>query len=78
MIDDPRDPSRPTDTSPRSDCLASWKDIASYVKRDVSTVQRWERRENLPVHRHLHDKLGSVYAFKSEIDTWFSNPSSEP
>jgi TolB-like protein/Tfp pilus assembly protein PilF len=36
----------------------------------VSTVQRWERREGLPVHRHLHDKLGSVYAFRSELDAW--------
>jgi TolB-like protein/Tfp pilus assembly protein PilF len=36
----------------------------------VSTVQRWERREGLPVHRHLHDKLGSVYAFRSELDVW--------
>jgi TolB-like protein/Tfp pilus assembly protein PilF len=24
----------------------------------------------LPVHRHLHDKLGSVYAFRSELDVW--------
>ena len=24
----------------------------------------------MPVHRHLHDKLGSVYAFRSELDVW--------
>jgi Tol biopolymer transport system component len=24
----------------------------------------------MPVHRHLHDKLGSVYAFRSELDDW--------
>jgi TolB-like protein/Tfp pilus assembly protein PilF len=53
-----------------SDRLDSWKDVAAYLKRDVSTVQRWERREGLPVHRHLHDKLGSVYAFRSELDVW--------
>ena len=53
-----------------SDRLDSWKDIAAYLKRDVSTVQRWERREGLPVHRHLHDKLGSAYAFRSELDSW--------
>jgi TolB-like protein/Tfp pilus assembly protein PilF len=56
-----------------SDRLDSWKDIASYLKRDVSTVQRWERREALPVHRHLHDKLGSVYAFRSELDAWWKS-----
>ena len=52
------------------DRLDSWKDIAAYLKRDVSTVQRWERREGLPVHRQQHDKLGSVYAFRHEIDAW--------
>ena len=52
------------------DRLESWKEIAVYVKRDVRTVQRWERREGLPVHRQLHEKLGSVYAFRSEIDQW--------
>ena len=51
--------------------LESWKDIATYLRRDVSTVQRWEKRERMPVHRHLHDKLGSVYAFRSELDTWW-------
>jgi Tol biopolymer transport system component len=59
----------PTDSAPHR--LDSWKDIASYLKRDVSTVQRWEKREGMPVHRHLHDKLGSVYAFPSELDAWW-------
>src|SRR5919108_5298666 len=53
-----------------TDRLDSWKDIATYLKRDVSTVQRWERREGLPIHRQQHDKLGSVYAFRHEIDGW--------
>src|SRR5580693_2255909 len=52
--------------------LDSWKEIAAYVKRDVTTVQRWERREGMPVHRHLHDKQGSVYAFCSELDSWLA------
>ena len=38
------------------------------MKRDVTTVQRWEKREGMPVHRHLHDKRGSVYAFRGELD----------
>src|SRR4051812_32554799 len=54
-----------------SDRLDSWKDIASYLKRDVSTVQRWEKRERMPVHRHVHDRLGSVYGFRSELDAWW-------
>src|SRR5450755_2931373 len=52
------------------DRLDSWKKIAVYLKRDVSTLQRWERREGMPVHRHLHDKQGSVFAYRSELDTW--------
>jgi TolB-like protein/Flp pilus assembly protein TadD len=53
--------------------LDSWKEIAAHVKRDVSTVQRWERREGMPVHRHVHDKRGSVYAFSSELDAWLQS-----
>jgi non-specific serine/threonine protein kinase len=52
------------------DRLESWKEIAAYLRRGVRTVRRWERDEGLPVHRHAHRVLGSVYAFKSEIDTW--------
>jgi len=33
--------------------LESWKEIALYLGRDVTTVRRWEKREGLPVHR-LH------------------------
>jgi tetratricopeptide (TPR) repeat protein len=54
-----------------SDRLDSWKDVAAYLKRDVSTVQRWEKRERMPVHRHVHDKVGTVYAFRAELDAWF-------
>ena len=43
------------------------------MKRDVTTVQRWEKREGMPVHRHLHDKRGSVYALSSELDAWFED-----
>lgn len=50
--------------------LDSWKAIATYLKRDVTTVQRWERREGMPVHRHVHDKRGSVYALTSELELW--------
>jgi TolB-like protein/Flp pilus assembly protein TadD len=52
------------------DRLDSWKEIAAYLKRDVTTAQRWEKREGMPVHRHLHDRMGSVYAFSSELDAW--------
>lgn len=50
--------------------LHSWKEIAAYLKRDVTTVRRWEKREGLPVHRHLHHQRDSVYAFPAELDGW--------
>src|SRR6195256_1596519 len=59
----------PSVTAPE-DRLDSWKEIASYLSRDVTTVQRWEKREGMPVHRHQHDRIGSVYAFSSELDAW--------
>jgi Tol biopolymer transport system component len=58
---------------PQADRLDSWKKIAVYLKRDVSTVQRWERREGMPVHRQLHDKQGSVFAYRSELDEWWES-----
>jgi TolB-like protein len=52
------------------DRLDSWKEIAAYLNRGVRTVRRWEREEGLPVHRQVHRTLGSVYAFKTEIEPW--------
>ena len=71
MADPPRsDSAAPSRGNTRDDRLDSWKDIAAHLKRDVSTVQRWEKREGMPVHRHLHDKLGSVFASRTELDAW--------
>jgi len=50
--------------------LEGWKQIAAYLRRDVRTVQRWERSEQFPVRRQLHRKLSSVLAFKRELDRW--------
>ena len=59
------------------DRLDSWKEIALYLKRGARTVQRWEREEGLPVHRLLHGKLGSVYAYQPELDAWWSSREAE-
>ena len=53
-----------------ADRLDSWKEIAAYLGRQVRTAQRWEKHEELPVHRHQHDKFSTVYAYKSELDEW--------
>src|SRR5947209_2484905 len=52
--------------------LDSWKEIAAYLKRDESTVRRWED-EGLPVHRLPHKKKATVYAYKSELDVWWND-----
>jgi len=57
--------------------LDSWKEIAAYLGREVRTVQRWEKNEGLPVHRQIHEKLGTVYAYKSEIDAWWRERSAK-
>ncbi len=56
-----------------ADRLDSWKEVAAYLKRGARTVQRWEREKGLPVHRLRPDRLGSVFAFKSELDAWWSS-----
>jgi Tol biopolymer transport system component/predicted DNA-binding transcriptional regulator AlpA len=66
----PAPPPEPPGRSGQSDRLESWKEIAAYLGRGVSTVRRWEREEELPVRRLDHLKRGSVLAFKSEIDRW--------
>jgi TolB-like protein/Tfp pilus assembly protein PilF len=71
-------PQAPGRGEARDGHLDSWKEIAAHLGRDVRTVQRWERGEGLPVHRHQHDKLGSVYAFRDELDAWKAARSARP
>jgi TolB-like protein/Flp pilus assembly protein TadD len=65
---------------PKESRLESWGEIASYLRRDIRTVQRWERFLGLPVRRLLVGKLSSVYAFRSELDKWYleRQPADEP
>ena len=60
----------PDATSRQSAPLESWKEIAAYLGKGVTTVRRWEREEGLPVRRQEHIKRGSVVAYKSELDEW--------
>jgi TolB-like protein/Tfp pilus assembly protein PilF len=63
--------SRPNNhADPRGRRLESWKEIAAYLGRDVTTARRWEKQERLPVYRLQHSKLGSIYAYTSELDSW--------
>ncbi|HEU4971589.1 MAG TPA: AAA family ATPase, partial [Gaiellaceae bacterium] len=53
--------------------LDSWKEVAGYLNRHVTTIRRWEKHEGLPVHRHRHTKLGSIYAYTRDLDGWFES-----
>jgi hypothetical protein len=60
---------------PDSRRLDSWKEIADYLRRGITTVQRWEREEGLPVRRLLHNAGGSVFAETADIDRWLRDRS---
>lgn len=60
----------PVPASGETEKLESWKEIAAYLGKGVTTVRRWEREEGLPVRRQEHIKRGSVVAYKHELDQW--------
>lgn len=64
-------PSPSTAKPSPEDRLDSWKEIAAYFRREVRTVQRWEKSAGLPVRLLQIDKQGTVYAYESELDTWY-------
>lgn len=65
-------------SAPARDVLESWKEIAAYVGRSVRTVQLWEKDEDFPIHRQQHDKQGTVFAYREEIDRWRESRSAAP
>src|SRR6266850_4995427 len=70
----------PEGSPPPGKKLDSWGEIATYLGREVRTVQRWEGTEDLPVHRHEHKKKSTVYAYTGELDAWIKNrqPKDDP
>ena len=75
QVTDPPTAEKPPAAGKRLD---SWKEIAAWLNRDVTTAQRWEKREGMPVHRHAHEKRGSVYALTSELDAWLQSRKTTP
>ena len=70
MTENPSNPIGPNESTQSERQLESWKEIAVYLGRDVSTVRRWEKYERLPVRRYLHQARSTVYAYPSELETW--------
>ena len=78
MTDPAHDASdRAAELSP-DDRLESWKEIATYLDKEVRTVQRWEKVAGLPVHRHAQNKVLNIYAYRSELDAWRNHPGVPP
>jgi TolB-like protein/Flp pilus assembly protein TadD len=75
--DSTRTPGSPA-AATASDRLDGWKEIAAYLKREVRTVQRWEKSEGLPIHRLQHDKLSTIWAVKTELDDWLKQRQIKP
>ncbi|EJL31580.1 tetratricopeptide repeat protein [Novosphingobium sp. AP12] len=57
-----------------ADRLDGWKAIASYLNRDRTTVIRWARERELPVHRLPGGKTATVFALRHELDRWAGVP----
>jgi tetratricopeptide (TPR) repeat protein len=73
MSSSPDEPGPSGDEPASNGRLDSWKEIASYLRRSIRSAKRWEKDEELPVHRHHHDKRDTVYAYRSELDGWWQN-----
>jgi tetratricopeptide (TPR) repeat protein len=52
--------------------LDSWKEIATFLRRDARTVRRWERERHLPVHRVPGGERSGVFAYVSELESWLN------
>ncbi len=53
--------------------LRSWKEISAYMALGIRTVQRYEAKLGLPVHR-VPGASCAVWAFSNEIDDWLKRP----
>lgn len=54
--------------------IDSWKEIASFFRRDERTVKRWEKSKFLPVHRIPGGERGGVFAYTDELTEWLNTP----
>ena len=55
--------------------LTGWKEIAAYLKHNVSTAQRWHRESHLPVIRPRRIR-SQVIADSAKLDEWLQRRSS--
>ena len=51
----------------RDELFNSWKEIATYLGREIRTVQRWEKELQLPIRRPSERR---VFATRQDLDQW--------
>ncbi len=51
--------------------LDSWKEIATYIRRNERTAMRWADH-GMPLHRVPGSPRARVFAYTAEIDTWLA------
>lgn len=64
----------PTRITPAAHLLRSWKEISAYMALGIRTVQRYEAKLSLPIHRPVNGRRCAVWAFSDEIDAWLKRP----
>jgi hypothetical protein len=65
-------------TTPTTNVLNSWKEIAQYLGRGIRTVQRYEREAHLPVRRLGGKTRSAVLALPNDLDNWLKQISLTP
>ena len=53
-----------------SNRIDGWKAVGQYLGRERTTVIRWARTRDLPIHRMPGGKKATIYAFRDELDAW--------
>lgn len=66
-----------SDINHGSRLLRSWKQISTYMTLGVRTVQRYETKMGLPIHRPRVGGRYAVWAFSEELDAWLKRPESK-
>jgi CheY-like chemotaxis protein len=58
---------------PERQILNGWKEIAIFLGRGIRTVQRWENKHGMPVHRPAGKDRTAVLAFSDELAQWLDH-----
>ncbi|MGH7021986.1 MAG: TPR end-of-group domain-containing protein [Caulobacteraceae bacterium] len=58
--------------------LETWKEVATFLRKDERTVKRWEAERGLPIHRLPGTGRSRIFAIVSELEVWRDGLGAEP